>query len=224
VYRPRWLDSVVSVEYAPATSWTNPDDLRSAQSVNAILHNRYSARKSVSGHEKRSNMRRIAFGAAMIFVLVSPLRASADVVELKTGETVQGVLKEVNETKVVIEVGGQSITFDRAKVRAFYTGTPPPSAGAQAASPSVTEEALSALKSLKSGLSAGLSYRDYGSRVADTKVRVDRALESQSLRPEAKAPLGLAIGYYILASEAWQQKIKAGGKSTVGSTDERNSR
>ena len=54
-------------------------------------------------------MRRIAFGAAMIFVLVIPLRASADVVELKTGETVQGVLKEVNGTKVVIEVGGQSI-------------------------------------------------------------------------------------------------------------------
>jgi len=46
-------------------------------------------------------------------------------VELKTGETIQGVLKEVNGTKVVIEVGGQSIAFERAKVKAFYVGTPP---------------------------------------------------------------------------------------------------
>jgi hypothetical protein len=52
----------------------------------------------------------------------------------------------VTPTKIVIEVGGQSITFDREKVRAFYSGTPPPGAGARAESPTILEEALAALK------------------------------------------------------------------------------
>ena len=142
----------------------DPDDVRS---LNAFLHNGDSARKSASGHKKRSHMRRIAFGAAMILLLVTALRASADVVELKTGETVQGVLKEVTGTKVVIEVGGQSITFDRAKVRAFYTGNLAQGAGARGALPTEAQEALATLKDLQSALSAGVTYRDYGPRVAD---------------------------------------------------------
>ena len=48
------------------------------------------------------------------------------------------------------------------------------------------EEVLAALKGLQSVVSAGVTYRDYGPRVADTDVRVDRAFETPTVSPSAK--------------------------------------
>jgi hypothetical protein len=52
----------------------------------------------------------------------------ADVVELKTGQRVEGSFKQATSEGVVIEVGGQAITFELERVRAIYFGTAPASA------------------------------------------------------------------------------------------------
>jgi TonB family protein len=141
----------------------------------------------------------------MIFVLVSPLRAAADVVELKTGETIQGVLKEVNGTKVVIEVGGQSIAFERAKVKAFYVGTPPatPSGKVTTNRPGPAADAIQALKGLHSVTnSPGLTYDQYTARLLDAKVIVDRYLDQAPPNDAGRQSITDAMHLYALGSSA----------------------
>ena len=48
---------------------------------------------------------------------------SADTIELKTGERIEGTFKEATSSGVVINVGGQSLTMPMDKVRAIYFGT-----------------------------------------------------------------------------------------------------
>jgi len=169
----------------------------------------------------------------MIFVLVTAPFASADVVELKTGETVQGVLKEVNGTKVVIEVGGQSIAFERAKVRAFHVGAPPPGAVSRGvgealnSSPATlaTSEAMRALKGLQS-ITAGsktdttisgawqpptlpVTYDQYAPRVLDAKVMVDRFLAESSQADVARVGRNIteALHFYTVGSTALKRNL-----------------
>ncbi len=53
-----------------------------------------------------------------ILFLISARASWADVVELTTGQRVEGAVKRVTSTAVLIEVGGQTISFEREKVRA----------------------------------------------------------------------------------------------------------
>ena len=55
----------------------------------------------------------------LIFTL-SPSLLLADVVELKTGERLEGTFKQANAAGVVIEVGGQAINMPLEKVRAMF--------------------------------------------------------------------------------------------------------
>src|SRR5437870_9425242 len=92
--------------------------------------------------------------------LTFTLVLSADVLELKSGERLEGTFKQAGVDRgVVIEVGGQSITIPLAKIRAIYFGT----AAKSDAAPSVSaaRDSLDALKGLQSVTSSGLSYRDY---------------------------------------------------------------
>lgn len=51
--------------------------------------------------------------------------ALADTIELKTGEKIEGTLKQSGSNETAIEIGGQVITFTLDKVRAIYPGTAP---------------------------------------------------------------------------------------------------
>lgn len=144
---------------------------------------------------------------ALMFVLMFVLMttgASADTLELISGERLEGRVKDMTTTSVGIEVGGQQIRVERAKVRAMYFGAPvrqaPPT-------PPVVADALSALKALGSAVSAGLTYRDYVPRVADTKIHVDRAVVDGNTPPAITASLSDAMSYYILAARLWQWEI-----------------
>jgi len=67
----------------------------------------------------------------------------ADVIELKTGQRVEGTLKQATPASVAVEVGGQTITFEGDKVRAMSFGSmPPPKSGV----PSLRGEAMRALR------------------------------------------------------------------------------
>ena len=145
----------------------------------------------------------------LIFTL-SPSLLLADVVELKTGERLEGTFKQANAAGVVIEVGGQAINMPLEKVRAIYFGaTPSPqSTGPEIAGP---REALQSLKALQSVTTIGVGYRDYALRVADTKVKVDLFIQSpQQKETPSLAPIRLAMRYYELAAEAWGSKFAAG--------------
>jgi hypothetical protein len=60
-----------------------------------------------------------------VFVLIAASSALADVIELKTGQRVEGTLKQATPASVSVEVGGQTITFTGDKVRAIYFGAAP---------------------------------------------------------------------------------------------------
>jgi hypothetical protein len=87
----------------------------------------------------------------LLFLLASP--ALADVVELKTGQRVEGTLKQADQASVTVEVGGQVVTFKAEQVRAVYYGAAPSTAAAVPPS----SDALRALKALQSAATAGVS-------------------------------------------------------------------
>ncbi len=129
--------------------------------------------------------------------------ALADVVELKTGERVEGTFKQGNQTRIMIQVGGQTITFERAKVRAIYFGPAPTTSSG----PSPLQEALVALKGLQSVAGAGTTYSEYGRRVHDAKIIVDRYLTGpQSEDDDLKSAVRAAMGSYVLALSVWESR------------------
>lgn len=131
--------------------------------------------------------------------------AFADVVELKTGQRVEGALKQATRAGVSIEAGGQVMTFPAQKVRAIYYGTAPaPPAGS---SSSAAKDAVLALKDLRSATTVAQTYTEYQRRLADAKVKVNRALESADtvrIRPQAST----AMSMYGLAGSIWSAKIQ----------------
>jgi len=138
-----------------------------------------------------------------------------DSVELKTGERIEGTFKQATVDRgIVIEVAGQPITIPLEKVKAIYFGTAP-SASPTASTP--TQEALDALRALRSVTENGISRRDYTPRLLDTKVKVDRYLASAAKDP-ARNAMALTMRFYQLASEAWEESVSAvhAGEVIVG--------
>jgi hypothetical protein len=62
---------------------------------------------------------------ALALSLCSGLPAYADVLELKTGQRVEGTFKQGTAANISVEVAGQTITIELEKVRAIYFGAAP---------------------------------------------------------------------------------------------------
>jgi hypothetical protein len=149
--------------------------------------------------------------ALTIALVLAAVPALADVVELMTGQRVEGTLKQADQATVTIEVGGQAIIFKAEQVRAMYYGSTPATA-------LVTEparEALRALKALQSAATAGVTYPDYAPRVIDAKIQVDRYLAGKPAGAE-RLPISKAMDFYLLASSAWNAKVSKSGYDDVG--------
>ena len=139
----------------------------------------------------------------IIFAPLSILRA--DTVELKTGERIEGTFKQATLNEVTIEVGGQTLKFQLEKVRAITFGSAP----LTNVPISNLQEAVDSLKALRSVVEVGIIYKDYDTRVLDTKIKVDRYLQMHSQgNAKAKASVSKAMNYYLLALNVWQDKIK----------------
>jgi hypothetical protein len=133
------------------------------------------------------------------------LSLRGDTVELKTGERLEGTFRQASASGVLIEVGGQPITLPLEKVHAIYFGAGKISS---VVGPAPSQEAVDALKALRSVTESGISYRDYASRVLDAKVKVDRYLSSAANDGAAlRSGIGLAMREYELASQAWSTAI-----------------
>jgi len=83
------------------------------------------------------------------------------------------------------------------------------------------KEALTALKSLQSVTSVGVTYADYMHRVGDAKIKVDQAAE-QIKDSKIAALIGAAMGYYKGVGSVWNAKIQrhdVGGYLRIYATD-----
>jgi len=137
--------------------------------------------------------------------LILALNLTGDTVELKTGERIEGVVRQSSTTGVVIEIAGQAMTFPMDKVQAIYYGAATPRHSAES---SLDQEVLDALQGLRSVTESGISYRDYAPRVLDAKVKVDRYLGTRSNAPaELRSAVRSAMYHYELASQAWSASI-----------------
>jgi hypothetical protein len=146
-----------------------------------------------------------AVPAAMVIMATAVLavasRTEAEVVALKTGERVECVVKRVSNAEVVVDVGGDSLTFQRDEVAVIYLG-----ATAQAAARSPLHDALRVLEGLQSQVSAGVSYRDYAQRVTEAKAAVEQLLAEEP-PGAARTALAEALGFYVYAADAWSARI-----------------
>jgi hypothetical protein len=137
--------------------------------------------------------------AALPSILASKL--TADTIELRTGERIDGTFKQATSAGAVIEVAGQTITIPLEKVKAIYFGAAP-SAGP--AVPAPARDAVDALRGLQSVVESGITYRDYAARVLDAKVRVDHYLASFPNDPqELRKTIENAMREYELAGRSW---------------------
>lgn len=141
---------------------------------------------------------------ARVLAVLSSLFALSlrgDTIELKTGERIEGTFKQATSAGAAIEVGGQSITIPLEKVQAIYFGAVP---ARTATSQAPSQEAMDALKALRSVTGSGIAYRDYAQRVLDARVKVDRYLSSPgSDGPEPRGAIRVAMLEYELASQGW---------------------
>lgn len=147
---------------------------------------------------------------ALAVTLFCGLIARADVVELGTGEKVEGRFKQASDAGVVIEVAGQPVTIAAGKVRAIYFGSAP--AVAVHSEDSTFKDALDALTGLRSVTSAPISLREYAPRVLDAKVKVDRYLNASAEGPSRTA-FAVAMDYYTTAAQAWSAAVTRDGPS-----------
>ena len=176
---------------------------------------------------------RVAVAAVIALAIVGARPASPEVVELNGGDWVEGTLKEATPAGVVMEVGGQTITFAADRVRAIYfraasqptTAPSPPPASPPAPAPaspaaaaptsapaippvkgsSAAADALLVVKSLRSAILAGMSFREYQARVNAAVTIVDRYLAALPDGPESES-INDAVRYFVLAESAWSNQ------------------
>jgi len=144
----------------------------------------------------------------LVPLLVMAPPAAADVIELRSGQRIEGTLRQASPAGVVLEVGGQSRTFEANDVRAIYfTATAPRPAAAPAgpATAPAGADTWSSLKALRAAAAGGASPPDYGARAGEIRAAVERYLASL---PNTAAPgveaLREAMHYYQLADFAWR--------------------
>jgi len=125
--------------------------------------------------------------------------ASGEVIELKTGERIEGLLKEAGAATVVVDVAGQLVILDSGRVRAIYFETPP----AASARP-LPGEALQAVKALWPAVTGDGRRAEHSAPNRELRSTIDRYVAGGSgLTPPVADPVADAIRYYLLAESAW---------------------
>ena len=85
--------------------------------------------------------------------------------------------------------------------------------------PKLTQEAVDALKALRSVSGADINYQNYAPRVLDAKVKVDRYLESPNASGPLRMSINAAMKEYLLASAAWNASIASDLERTIANGD-----
>jgi hypothetical protein len=75
-----------------------------------------------------------------------------------------------------------------------------------------TRQTLDALKAVRSVTTLGIAYRDYGQRLADAKIVVDRYLERKDQPAVTQAMVSRALRYYEAAYVIWGSQLRLEGR------------
>lgn len=180
---------------------------------------------------------------ALVSVLLAslPRLAGADVVELTTGERVEGTVKQATPAGVVIDVGGRELRIRQDRILGISfeplpvsltpapppTFPPPPPVTPQVAAPApppparaispALKEALTALERLQQATAGPLVLADYVALVDEVKRGVERQLAAAAEGEATKRAVRAALGYHAFAAAAWSVYEARGDLRAVGS-------
>jgi hypothetical protein len=165
-------------------------------------------------------------------ILLAATGAAADVLELRDGQRVEGKLQQATPAFVAIEAGGRIVTYPTDQVLAIRFG--PASAGAAAgpvpdtASPAArgpapggpapssaaprspqAREALAALQGFREFLGGGVTYKEYATRLAEVRRKVERVPRGGLAPADSAVPLENALRYYTSARTAWERSLQS---------------
>jgi len=137
------------------------------------------------------------------FGLAGPGLLYADVLELKSGQKVEGQFVGGSREEIRFQVGSQALKFPIAEVTKITIG----SAG-QEDFYKAAKEALRQLKALASITEGGTTYQNYSTRVEDAKIKIDHFLDEYKdpPLPAFKSHIVDSLGFYVAASAAWNAK------------------
>src|SRR5262245_28470753 len=153
-------------------------------------------------------------GSAMVLALAST--AYADVVELDTGERVTGDVRETSPDKVVVEVQGRLVSYDRARVRAIFLTPSPARTAAPAPSPADALVALKEIQSLISGPSRTLPA--YTAQVTQSRAAIEPYLKGTPTTTAVRSPIADALALYGFAARVWESRLtnRASASAEIG--------
>jgi hypothetical protein len=144
-------------------------------------------------------------GCALVLSLAGA--AHADVLELDNGERVTGELKETSADRIVIEVNGRPISYERARVRAIFLT--PPTGGAAARPAPSPADALAALKKLQVFVSqqASRGLPAYTAQVNESRVPVETYLKAAPVDSPLQPAIADALALHTFAIKVWESRL-----------------
>jgi hypothetical protein len=140
-------------------------------------------------------------------------------VVMKNGNKVDGKFLSATDDEIAIEVASQILKIKLSDVSyVSFDGRQPASGGGDGRlststtqksnqAPEGAKNAIQALRALQSVLGSGVNYKEYRTRLGDTKIKVDQFLGDKSANPELKKHMSSALGYYMAAALVWDSKI-----------------
>ena len=145
---------------------------------------------------------------ATLLAFSSPFSVQADVLELKSGQKLEGQYAGGSKDEVRFQMGSQTLKFPIAEVSKITMGT-----GGREDFHNAAKEALRQLKGLASVVEGGTTYSDYARRVTDAKIKVDQFLDEykSSPLPLFNEQIADILGFYVTVSSAWNRKLSSRG-------------
>lgn len=145
---------------------------------------------------------------ATLLAVSWPVSVRTDVLELKSGQKLEGQYAGGSRDEVRFQVGSQTLRFPLAEVSRLTIGS-----AAQGDFQRAAKDALRQLKALASVTAGGTTYQLYSARVEDAKVKIDQFLDEFKPSPAAKFTEAVAdsMGFYVAASSVWNAKVSRTG-------------
>lgn len=137
-------------------------------------------------------------------------------VKLKDGRSMDANFISASADKLELTIAGNHVTVGMDEVAAIILSpelapapTPTPTTLAPTPTPdnSAARAAIKALRKLDSVVSAGCTFREYGTRVADAKIAVDEAMPDIP-DGELKTNIKKAMEKYVDTLESWSEDIR----------------
>jgi hypothetical protein len=138
--------------------------------------------------------------ALAVALMVS--NADADIIELVSGERIEGKVVLVTDDLVYVETGDGVVLLPRRTVRSM--GSTP----AVAPSAAPAGEVVTVLKRLQAAAASPTSHKEYAAQVAQSRPVVAKYLQESSAAPPGGADaVRDAFALYEFAAAAWESRL-----------------